>query len=126
MSRVLGVSSRSGPSPAVRGGSSDRERAIAKTPHYLRSMADDLLNVMDDVVPTNDDEYEEAIEGILDAKNRLLRKSGFSPYQICFGRDPPLPGALMREEPSVIANSAALHDEKFHRVMEIRQYLCRI
>ena len=74
----------------------------------------------DEVVPTTEEEYRELVEAVCDAKNRILRKSGYSPYTICFGRDPPLPGALLRDNPSVVTNSAALNDPWFSRLMQIR------
>ena len=37
--------------------------------------------------------------------NRLLRRSGFAPYQIAFGREPRLPGCLLSEDPPILSNS---------------------
>lgn len=74
----------------------------------------------DTVVPTTEAEYRELVESVCDAKARILRKSGYSPYTICFGRDPPLPGALLRENPSPVVNSAVVNNDTMRRLMDIR------
>ena len=75
---------------------------------------------VDEMAPTNDEGYDEVIEAVIDVKNRLVRKSGFSPHQICFGRDPPLPGSLMRDLPFVVSNFIILSDDKVRRAFDIR------
>ncbi len=46
-----------------------------------------------------------------EARNSLLRRAGYSPYQLVFGREPEFPGDdLAEEQPDPISNSAILED----------------
>ena len=71
-------------------------------------------------VPKSDKEFRLAVQEVFDARNRLLRRSGFSPWQLALGREPPLPGDLLEEPASIVANELALDDKLFARTMAIR------
>lgn len=64
-----------------------------------------VKKIIKQVVPTTEDEYRECVANALDAKNRMYRRHGWSPYQHSFGRDPPLPGDLLCAVPDVIVSS---------------------
>ena len=74
----------------------------------------------DQVKPVNEDEPQQLTVAINDAKNRMLRRSGFSPHQVAFWREPRSPGCLLDEDPDVRPNSAILSDPVYARTQEIR------
>ncbi len=75
---------------------------------------------LDTVAITTEEEYDWFIAAILDAKNRMMRRWGFAPYKIAFGREPKLPSSLLHDEVSPGAVSAAIGDPGYARAEEIR------
>lgn len=59
---------------------SERHGAVAKLM---------LLNIINELAITEDWEVKYAVAVVFSAKNRLMRKAGFSPYQVVFGGDAP-------------------------------------
>ena len=56
-------------------------------------------------------EWLECVDCTTEARNMLMKRQGYSAYQLVFGRDPEFPGDdLYSEKPNVIANSAILED----------------
>ena len=68
-------------------------------------------------------EWCECVDVTCEARNSLLRRAGYSPYQLVFGRDPEFPGDdLAEEKPDPISNSAILEDaiaEYQHRARSV-------
>ena len=79
-----------------------------------------LTKVLQQIQPVDEEEWRLCVDSVLDQKNRLLRKHGFSPYQHALGRDPPLPADLLVDRPDEVSNSAALHDVDCERATSIR------
>ena len=50
------------------------------------------------VQPLSEEEYLLVVDAVLEAKNRLARRLGHSPYQVAFGRDPKMPDSLLDDE----------------------------
>ena len=48
-----------------------------------------LRKILQDVVPRGQAEYLDRVPAAVDAKDRIYRRFGFSPYQLAFGRGPP-------------------------------------
>eukprot|EP00959_Pyramimonas_sp_CCMP1952_P218401 4567935-Pyramimonas_sp.AAC.1 len=44
------------------------------------------------------------------AKNSLLSVTGVSPMQMVFGRNPEIPGDLLKDNPDLITSSAIVND----------------
>ena len=79
--------------------------------------------VCNTVIPSNMDEIEEVFEQVNVAKNTLVHKSGYSPNQRVFGKDPRLPGFVYGggEDVNVVVNSGYLAgDPSYVKSMEIR------
>eukprot|EP00435_Cladocopium_sp_Y103_P018859 s2377_g4.t1 len=70
-----------------------------------------LIKVMEQASPTNYLEWMECVDCTVEARNMLMKRQGYSAYQMVFGRDPEIPGDdLFTDNPNVIANSAILED----------------
>jgi hypothetical protein len=70
-----------------------------------------LKKVIEEVSPTNYLEWVECVDATVEARNMLMKRHGYSAYQLVFGRDPEIPGDdLLSENPNIIANSAILED----------------
>eukprot|EP00435_Cladocopium_sp_Y103_P015753 s1700_g3.t2 len=70
-----------------------------------------LKKVIDEVGPTTYLEWVECVDSTVEARNMLMKRHGYSAYQLVFGRDPEIPGDdLLLDSPNVIANSAILED----------------
>ena len=83
-----------------------------------------FYKVCKSVVPTDNDEIEEVFEQVNVAKNTMVHKSGYSPNQRVFGKDPRLPGFVYGggEESNVVVNSGFLAgDPSYVKSMEIRR-----
>ena len=76
-----------------------------------RHFEETLQRVIDEMSPENFTEWSECVDVTCEARNSLLRRAGYSPYQLVFGRDPEFPGDdLAQEQPDPISNSAILED----------------
>ena len=76
-----------------------------------RHFEETLQRVIDEMSPENFNEWSECVDVTCEARNSLLRRAGYSPYQLVFGRDPEFPGDdLAQEQPDPISNSAILED----------------
>jgi hypothetical protein len=75
-----------------------------------RWFEDILVRVIDQCHPSNYEEWCECVDQTVSAKNSLMRRNGYSPYQLVFGRNPEVPGDLLQEDPDPISNSAILED----------------
>ena len=88
-----------------------------------RHFEETLQRVIDEMSPENFNEWCECVDVTCEARNALLRRAGYSPYQLVFGRDPEFPGDdLAGEQPDPISNSAILEDavaEYQHRARSI-------
>ena len=70
-----------------------------------------LLKVIAETNPSNYLEWVECVDSTVEARNMLMKRHGYSAFQLVFGRDPEIPGDdLFSENPNVIANSAILED----------------
>ena len=95
-----------------------------------RHFEETLQRVIDEMSPSNYTEWIECVDVTCEARNSLLRRAGYSPYQLVFGRDPEFPGDdLAEEQPDPISNSAILEDaiaEYQHRARSVaRQEVLR-
>lgn len=79
-----------------------------------------LNKILDEIDPDNEADYLTCVWNAVDAQNRLFRRFGYSPYQLAFGRDPPLPGDLLVASPDVVANDLILTDEAAMKNAQIR------
>ena len=88
-----------------------------------RHFEETFQRVIDEMSPENFNEWCECVDVTCEARNSLLRRAGYSPYQLVFGREPEFPGDdLVREQPDPISNSAILEDavaEYQHRARSI-------
>eukprot|EP00435_Cladocopium_sp_Y103_P050503 s1907_g15.t1 len=70
-----------------------------------------LKKVIQETSPSNYLEWVECVDSTVEARNMLMKRHGYSAYQLVFGRDPEIPGDdLFTDSPNVIANSAILED----------------
>lgn len=70
-----------------------------------------LIKVMQEMGLKSYPEWLECVDCTTEARNMLMKRQGYSAYQLVFGRDPEFPGDdLYSEKPNVIANSAILED----------------
>ena len=73
------------------------------------------------VPPQTNDELEEVFAQVTMAKNTLVNRSGFSPFQRVFGVQSRIPGMLDGDEDHVGVNSAILcGDDSYFRANQIR------
>ena len=76
-----------------------------------RHFEDTLIRVIDESSPQNYLEWLECVDCTVEARNSLMKRGGYSPYQIVFGREPEVPGDdLFTESPNPISNGAILED----------------
>eukprot|EP00435_Cladocopium_sp_Y103_P011900 s3832_g3.t1 len=70
-----------------------------------------LVRVIQETNPTNYLEWVECVDCTVEARSMLMKRHGYSAYQLVFGRDPEFPGDdILSDNPNVIANSAILED----------------
>eukprot|EP00438_Fugacium_kawagutii_P020699 Skav229155 [mRNA] locus=scaffold2275:264912:272030:- [translate_table: standard] len=70
-----------------------------------------LIKVIDEMGPTNYEQWLECVDLTVEARNSLMRRGGYSPNQLVFGRDPECPGDdLLTDDPNPIANGAIIED----------------
>ena len=70
-----------------------------------------LVKVIHEMGPTNYNEWLECVDATVEARNMLMKKNGYSAYQLVFGRDPEFPGDdILSDKPNEIANGAILED----------------
>ena len=79
-----------------------------------------MSRVVRATIPEGDLEWEACLRASLNARNSMLRRFGFSPFQIALGHDPHFAGEMLSDQPEVVANSAALSSIPFSRAIEIR------
>lgn len=88
-----------------------------------RHFEETLQRVIDEMTPDNFTEWHECVDVTCEARNSLLRRAGYSPYQLVFGKEPEFPGDdLAGEQPDPISNSAILEDaiaEYQHRARSV-------
>ena len=76
-----------------------------------RHFAQMLVKVMDQMQPDDYPQWLECVDCTVEAKNQLMRRGGYSPNQLVFGRDPEYPGDdLFDDNPNPIANGAIVED----------------
>ena len=76
-----------------------------------RHFATMLTKVIDQMMPEDYPSWLECVDVTIEAKNALMRRGGYSPNQLVFGRDPEVPGDdLLTEDPNPIANGAIVED----------------
>ena len=76
-----------------------------------RHFAQMLTKVMDQMQPDDYPQWLECVDCTIEAKNQLMRRGGYSPNQLVFGRDPEYPGDdLWDENPNPISNGAIVED----------------
>ena len=87
-----------------------------------RHFEDMLQRILDQYQPEDYDAWLECVDMTVEAKNMLMRRGGYSPYQLVLGRDPGIPGddLLSSDNPNPIANGAILEDDLAARANKIR------
>ena len=79
-----------------------------------------FTKTLESVQPVDQDEWLECIGATNEAKNVLIRTSGYSPYRHVFGRDPVPPGDLLQTNPDVVSATMPLYDDTAARAQQIR------
>ena len=70
-----------------------------------------LTKVIHEMGPTNYPEWVECVDATVEARNMLMKRNGYSSYQLVFGRDPEFPGDdILGSKPNEISNGAILED----------------
>ena len=70
-----------------------------------------LTKVIHEMSPNNYIEWVECVDATVEARNMLMKRNGYSSYQLVFGRDPEFPGDdILGDKPNEIANGAILED----------------
>eukprot|EP00959_Pyramimonas_sp_CCMP1952_P459642 9478559-Pyramimonas_sp.AAC.1 len=72
--------------------------------------------------PQNYEEWAECVDATTDAKQRMLRVDGYSPYQHVLGQEPRLPGDLLQDQIDVVSAAGPLYDTACARSRTIRQH----
>ena len=71
--------------------------------------------------PQTHDDFEEIMDQVTLAKNAMLNRSGFSPYQRVYGKQPRIPGMIYDSGPNVVVNSGYLAgDPSYVKAVQIR------
>ena len=71
--------------------------------------------------PQTHDDFEEIMDQVTLAKNTMLNRSGFSPYQRVYGKQPRIPGMVYDSGPNVVVNSGYLAgDPSYVKSVQIR------
>ena len=102
-------------------------RPIAAEAHYQLGKVEShggwfervLKKVLDEHNPTNKEEWLECVHQS-HVKNQMIQNHGVTPCQYIFGRNPDIPSDLLSEPQSLIAATAATHDEAIARSQAIR------
>ena len=78
-----------------------------------------LKKVLDEHSPSTKEEW---LECVIQAhvKNQMIQNHGVTPCQYIFGRNPDIPSDLLSEPQSIIATTAATHDEAIAKSQAIR------
>lgn len=72
-----------------------------------------LRKVIDQMSTEDYNQWLECVDVTTEAQNSLMRRGGYSAYQLVFGRDPEIPGDdILSNEANPISNSAILHDAR--------------
>ena len=80
-----------------------------------------FYKVVKGFAPQSHDEYEEIMDQVTLAKNTMLNRSGFSPYQRVYGKQPRIPGMIYDSGPNVVVNSGFLAgDPSYVKAVQIR------
>lgn len=83
---------------------------------------DVFYRACEDCIPRTREEYNELFDKVSEARNSMMRKHGFAPYQHVFGCDLRIPQGLLDHEENTVHLSGVLHGvEEFVRAQEIRQ-----
>jgi len=81
-----------------------------------------LKKVIDEMDPSDYNQWLECVDMTVEARNSLMRRGGYSPNQLVFGRDPECPGDdLLTDNPNPISNGAILEDAVAQFSFETRQ-----
>ena len=56
----------------------------------------------------------------MEARNRLLRRHGFSPVQIALGSEDEVPGCLLDDPPQIVGNSVMVSGEETEFVKTLK------
>eukprot|EP00438_Fugacium_kawagutii_P025213 Skav222622 [mRNA] locus=scaffold4205:86469:93548:+ [translate_table: standard] len=87
-----------------------------------RHFEEALIRVIDEIGPSTYPEWCECVDMTIESRNMLMRKGGYSPNQLVFGRDPECPGDdVLCDEANPIANSAILEDAVAQFSHQVRQ-----
>ncbi|CAK0792131.1 unnamed protein product, partial [Prorocentrum cordatum] len=81
-----------------------------KIEHHNQLFEIMLEDVIREAQPQTETEWRECVAELVMAKNSLLSVTGVSPMQMVFGRNPEIPGDLLKDNPDLIANSAIVND----------------
>ena len=102
-------------------------RPIAAEAHYQLGKVEShggwfervLKKVLDEHSPSTKEEW---LECVIQAhvKNQMIQNHGVTPCQYIFGRNPDIPSDLLSEPQSIIATTAATHDEALAKSQAIR------
>ena len=69
-----------------------------------------LTKVIHEMSPTNYIEWVECVDATVEARNMLMKRQGYSAYQLVFGRDAEFPGDdILSDKPNEIANHCWVH-----------------
>ena len=79
-----------------------------------------LRRLINQFSPTTREELELLITMAVASKNRLARRSGASPNQCVFGRDPKIPATLLSEPDAIEAKQVIQDSEKLRHVEQVR------
>ena len=88
------------------------EEAQPQTETEWRECVTELVleNVITETQPQTEMEWRECVIEPVLAKNSLLSATGVSPMQGVFGRNPEMPGDLLKDGPDLISNSEIVND----------------
>ena len=78
-----------------------------------------LEKVIEQTQPNTKTEWLECVRAA-HVKNQMIQVYGFTPSQMVFGKNPSLPGDLLAEPSSVVANTASLTSDAIARAYAIR------
>lgn len=70
--------------------------------------------------PQSETEYLQIVDQVLEAKNRLVRRLGHSPFQIAFGRDPKIADSLLDDEYNVASADLSSNEPVYQRATKVR------
>ena len=70
-----------------------------------------LKHVVAECDPQDFLQWTDCVDSTIEAKNMLMRRGGYSPNQLVFGRDPEIPGDdILADNPNPISNGAIVED----------------